>query len=119
MSSKKDKFIVWARCCVVTLADEYVCAATYGDPKKDAILSKILSLRCLIKALENQVIQKKKDFIKDGVLFFHGRQVLLSKNNSLSLVHNGKRIPVTPANCLTGEDVCRVVSKIRALCSEC
>ena len=114
-------FLVQAKCCAADLACEYVTEATYGSPKAQGLLDRLLLVKSLIKSVEAYVIIPGESSVLDGVLQFGCRRVLLSKNNSLSLESTGASIPVSPDlfNCLSEEELCQIVSKIRTLCPGC
>ena len=114
-------FLVKARGCSSKLACDYVVDVTYGYMGAEAKLDKLNYLRCLIRSVENYELPNGNDFVLDGVIHLRDEQIVASQKNSLYLVSQGKKIPVTPEdiNCLSTEELCNVIDMIRVICPSC
>ncbi len=123
MSAKSSisNFITWAKCCSSDIAHCYVMEATYGDPESEQTLDKLKLLDCLIGIVERFNIATDDDFIEGGVLFLGGKQIVLSKNNSLSLESADTKISISSddINCISEDQVCSIINKIKGLCPNC
>ena len=115
--------VVLAKCCSSRLAGDYVSSANYGykESERAEKLEKMLRLKAMINCLEKYYVPTKEDFIENGVLNYRGAKIILSKNNSLSLQSDGKKLAVSSedVNCISEEELCSLIRKIESFCSEC
>lgn len=122
MSKPKNiyKFLAYAKHCSCGLACKYVDKVNYGD-NGDDLLNQILLLNGYIKEIENYVYACCKDFYSNGVKYFQGAKITMSKNNSLYLTSGEEKISIESSdlNCLTEDQICELASKIKRICINC
>lgn len=116
-----SKVVVNAKCCSSKLAAEYVSSANYGFNEDEDLLTMLEALDSYISCLEKYRVVDDGDFIEGGMMFLGGKTIVLSKNNSLYLQSEERRIAVSSqdVNCLSEEDICLIISKIQSICAEC
>lgn len=122
MSKPKNifNFLAFAKSCSCGLACEYVTMVNYGECGED-IMNKLRLLNSYIEEIENYIYACCRDFYHKGVKTFHGSKIIMSKNNSLLLVSEDKKIKIESSdlNCLTEDDICELASRIKRICTNC
>lgn len=114
------KFLAYAKACSCSLACKYVNDKNYGKDVDD-LLNKILLVDSYIESIENYIYSCCSDFYSKGIKYFQGSKIVMSKNNSLYLKSEGEKISIESSdlNCLTEDQICELVSRIKAICVNC
>lgn len=118
--SAQQTFIAYAKICSSSFACEYVKRTNYGEDMSDLML-KIRLLNSYISDLEAfYVVDTVNDFVLDDIKYLAGKEVHISKNNSLYLNSAVQvQIKSDDVNCLTEEQVCELTRRIKSLCGNC
>jgi hypothetical protein len=113
-------FLAHAKICSCNLACKYVGKVNYGECG-ESLLDKIKLLNSYIKSIESYIYSCCKNNYYKGIKTFDGKKIVMSKNNSLYLESEGKKIEISSneINCLTEDQICELVSRIKRICSNC
>lgn len=106
-----------AKSCLKNLAAEYVDATNYGYSDKDDIAIKMETLESYLRILKDYDVDPS---VKYASVKFSpkGRFSLDSVQNLISL---DGILTINPdsVNCLTEDEICEIISKIKTLCPNC
>lgn len=108
-----------AKCCSVNMAAKWVNEANHGNEDQELFFN-YLALNSYIRALcryDNS--PKVKALTYDSLVY--GQEVLSDGNNLLILNSAIADECVDPdsVNCLTEDQICKIIEKIKFLCSTC
>ena len=114
-----SKKICDAKCCVVSLADAYVKASTFGN-NTEAMFEELMLMNNYIKALQRYECNPSKLVHVNTELTF-GSSLLTIDNKILSLksCYVDKNIDPDTVNCLTKDEVCFILEQISLRCESC
>jgi hypothetical protein len=122
MSAPKGhyNFLAYAKSCACNLACKYVEKVNYGECGEE-LLNKMKLLEVYIESIEDYIYSCCKDFYHKGIKNFEGKKIIMSKNNSLYLNSQDQKISITSSelNCLTEDEICELVKRIKAICANC
>ena len=113
-------FLAFAKSCSCSLACKYVTMVNYGECGEET-MNKLRLLDSYIESIENYIYACCKDFYYKGVKHFQGSKIIMSKNNSLYLTSEEKKIKIESSdlNCLTEDEICELASRIKRICTNC
>ncbi len=108
-----------AKCCVVSIAEAYVNACTFGN-NTDHMRDEYLLMNSYIDALENydtrnRIAVKKNLQLTDGNFLLADGDKILSLGNSWV----EEEVCADDINCLTKDDLCRILEQISISCESC
>lgn len=113
-------FLAYAKNCSCTMACEYVDKVNYGECSKD-LMNKIRLLNSYIKSIEEHIYTCCNDYYDKGIKYFCGAKIVMSKNNSVYLESEEQKVSIESSdlNCLTEDEICELVSRIKKNCINC
>ena len=115
-----NKIILLAKIKSSKLASEYIVKISHGYDAK-CVINKIKYIKSLIKSIQSYLDNSCESKLENGIITNKEGEIIMSQNNSLYLQSKEQKIVLgaEDQNCLTNDQICKMIRDLRSVTSTC